>query len=259
MLFTFLVVTIIITITNNVIIIWYIDLNINEVDSVIGYDIGAAVGVGLLAKYYNNLPKIVNSLCLISPVGIVPDEYELQDKERLKSTFFGEMHMLINYKNKFANIEEEQYYYNNNESAYHYPMIKKAKQMVDFQINSTPGYIGAFLSTLRNFPFDNLSELYLIIGKDISTPVCVIVGKEDILLPTLAGDDFNTIISDTFEAHADKLDNMHRLDDCGHQVVFEKFDETMDIILNFYRHDTKLMSFERQRPLLHAAGAVSIK
>ena len=90
--------------------------------------------------------------------------------------------MVFKYKPKFVEIDNIDNYYDGDKNSYHYPMIEKSNRMIDFQLTSTPGYIGAYISTLRHFPFDRLKELYYVLGQDISTPICVITGANDNLL-----------------------------------------------------------------------------
>lgn len=220
----------------NLLRFYILELGIKKVFSCIGFDMGAAVAIGLLAKHYNRMPKIIHNIVLISPIGILEDEYEISHKTSLKPFIFGELYMVFKYKPQFAKIESDDYYYNASNNSYHYPMIAKANRMIDFQLASTPGYIGAYISTLRHFPFARLKELYYVLGQDTSTPICLITGADDKILPVLVGDDFDDIASDTFEMSVE-CNNVHRLAECGHNPVIEKFNEVMELIVDFYRHD----------------------
>lgn len=54
--------------------------------------------------------------------------------------------------------------------------------MVQWQVQHTPGYLGAVLSTYRNFPMRSMDELFTAIGRH-PRPTLSIWGDRDVICP----------------------------------------------------------------------------
>lgn len=222
----------------------------------IGYDIGAAVGAALVAKFNTVVPRRFSRLCLLSPVGVMDSAYCLQGIESLRTPFIGEIYMKLMNKKAFAANEEKSSYFRCGQDQYHYGAICKASRMLKYQWDHTPGYRGALLSTVRDFSFNNLGELYRSIGRQSQTliSVCVIIGKRDALIPSVANAEND--LNDIFHCHEDVVEQDNKsvdscesgkkqiaasrvscLECCGHHVLFEQFDEVVEILIE-YVNDT---------------------
>jgi pimeloyl-ACP methyl ester carboxylesterase len=133
--------------------------------SILGYCLGGAVGVGFAARY----PDLCKSLSLISPVGI-KTSFLGEYKVYLQPYCFGEAVFLLR---KYSLPERQKYhYFNSSERTSHWPLVQKQIAMVQYQLQSTPGYLGALLSAYREFPF-RLEELMAVVGLH-SRPVLII-------------------------------------------------------------------------------------
>jgi pimeloyl-ACP methyl ester carboxylesterase len=112
---------------------------------------GAAVASGFAAKY----PTLCLSLSLISPLGV---KYKPMVSEGLLSQkYVGEY---IMYRQKANMIKQQELeFYDRDMATTHRYLIDKQSAMVAWQIKHTPGYLGAILSTYRQFPVRGMEEL----------------------------------------------------------------------------------------------------
>ena len=114
--------------------------------SILGYCQGAAVGVGFAAKH----PEICKSLILVSPIGI-KTSFLKEYKILLRRYCVGEA--VIRARSVTLAERQKSHYFNDSERSIHWPLIQKQMAMIRFQLESTPGYLGALLSAYREFPF----------------------------------------------------------------------------------------------------------
>eukprot|EP01039_Chlorochromonas_danica_P005967 gene5967-6571_t len=186
--------------------------------SLIGYDLGGAVATGFAAKF----PHLTLSLTLLSPVGI---RYLSPFQERtLQQRYFGEYH-LAKHKKDLPAYQLRDFYQSHNETS-HYLLVKKEMDLVKWQIRSTPGYLGAILSTFRCFPLRHMDELYEAVGKH-PRRVLVICGERDQICP------YHRCLQ--VLEHAFPYGEIVDVVDCGHNVLIEKFDEITTEILAFQK------------------------
>lgn len=184
--------------------------------SIIGYDLGGAVGVGFSAKY----PNRVLSMTLISPLGI---KYKPGINEKpLHQKYFGEFSM-AKQKHLLPKIQTLEYFTSDDGDKHKY-LIDLQIEMIKWQMKNSPGYLGAILSTFRNFPLKGMDELFAAVGKH-PRKVLIIWGSRDIVCP------YSRCI-ETIEQTFPKALIVDILD-CGHNCLFEKFEESCHEILNF--------------------------
>ena len=219
----------------------------------IGYDIGAAIAAGLVTKFHTTHPLRFSKLCLLSPVGLVDDAYCFKGRDTFKLPVMGELYMKLMGKTTFVANEVASTYFRREENQCHYRAICKANRMLEYQWDNTPGYRGALISTFRHFSLSSLSELYRSIGRQNHgrTSVCVIVGKRDALLPSLG--EAENEIHEIFNCHdvtdsrfeavdlnaSGKRNSGNRvvcLENCGHHVVFEDFEEVVELLIQHIGH-----------------------
>jgi hypothetical protein len=60
---------------------------------------------------------------------------------------------------------QEQDFYDKSPDSPHRYLIERQTLMVQWQVLHTPGYLGAVLSTYRNFPMRSMDELFTAIGR----------------------------------------------------------------------------------------------
>lgn len=200
--------------------------------SLIGFDLGGAVATGFSAKY----PDLTTSVTLIAPMGM---RYLFLDKEKmLKRPYFGEL-MMYNRREAIAQQQVKDYY-NVEPDAPHRDLITKQVAMVHWQVDNTPGYLGAVLSTVRTFPIRGMDELYTAVGRH-SRPILVLWGEYDKICP-----------------YRSSIDGMEQafpkgyivdIRDCGHNPIAEKFDETMTEILAFHKQTYETIIEELARSM----------
>ena len=190
----------------------------NSKVSVIGWDLGGAVATGFAAKY----PNLCASLTLINPIGV---KYKpLKNEKMLHRKYVGE-YMILNGKNNLLAAQEAEYF-DTKPTTSHRTLIDKQISMVNWQIDHTPGYLGALLSAVRLFPIRGMEELYTAVGRH-PRPVMIMWGTNDIVCPyapcvrKMESSFPNGTIVDIAE--------------CGHNCIYEKFDETVTEILCFHK------------------------
>ena len=195
----------------------YLDLFERPVH-LIGYDLGGAVSLGFSAKYGTH----VATLSLIAPFGL--HHVWLNKEKVLKQKYFGEILML---KRKAKMSEEAMKdFLEKSSTSPHANLMKKQKAMVEWQIKNTPGYVGAILSTYRLFPLRGMQELYIAVGRH-SRPTLVIWGDHDEVCP------YKACIIGIEESFPNST--IVDIRDCGHNCLFEKFEEVANEILAFHK------------------------
>lgn len=184
----------------------------------VGYCLGGAVATGFSVKF----PHLCRSLALINTAGVRlknPTRYNI-----LKKKCIGEIVML----RSRARMAENQldYYYNTSYNAPHRSLIEKQMLMVTWQLNNTPGYVGSILSTFRYFPLSGMGDLFAVAGRR-NRPVLVIWGNDDNLFPLRKA--LGTIENAFPEAE------IIAIKECGHNPIFEKFDDVATALVDFYK------------------------
>ena len=190
----------------------------NSKVSLIGFDMGGAVATGFAAKY----PNLCASLTLINPIGV---KYrKMKSESMLMRKYVGE-YMILNSKSNLVSIQEKDFFDLSPESP-HRPLIDRQVAMVQWQLDRTAGYLGALLSAVRLFPLRGMEELYTAVGRH-PRPVMVIWGTEDEVC--------------NYAPCVRKMEQSFPkgcivdIKDCGHNSVFEKFDEVVTELLCFHK------------------------
>lgn len=182
----------------------------------VGYDMGAAVATGFAAKY----PSFCSSLSILSPIGI---KYKLLSNESLlRKKYIGE-YMMMKQKKKLPILQEHDFFDTSTDSNHRY-LIDKQVEMVKWQIMHTPGYLGALLSICRNFPVRDMEELYTAVGRH-PRRVLVVLGKRDKVC------NFKKCLKLVEESFPEG--NIVDIEDCGHNIPAEKFEELTKELLAF--------------------------
>lgn len=189
-----------------------------RVAALVGYDLGGAVATGFAARY----PHLCVSMTLIGPLGI---KYKAPLHEgSFQTKYFGEISM-AKQKKYIPNYQEEDFFNTDPDAAHRY-LIDRQIAMSHWQIKNTPGYLGALLSTYRNFPIRNMDELFAAVGRH-GRKVLVIWGNKDQICP------YNKCINAMEESFPSGT--VVDILDCGHNCVFEKFEDVVTELLNFHR------------------------
>lgn len=195
-----------------------LNLSNSPVD-IIGYCFGGAVATGFAVKF----PSLVKSLCLISSAGVRmknPARYKV-----LKKKCVGEFVMLRG-RSKMGETQLENYFDSSPVSP-HRSLIDKHIAMVNWQLQNTPGYIGSILSTHRYFPLSGMGDLFIVAGRR-NRPVLAIWGKDDNFFPLRKA-------QGTLESAFPDADIVS-ISDCGHNPIYEKFDEVATSLAEFYKN-----------------------
>jgi pimeloyl-ACP methyl ester carboxylesterase len=179
---------------------------------------GGAVATGFAAKF----PTLCASLVLIDPVGVKYNK--LKHESILKKRILGE-YMILKGKSYLINAQEREFYDVSPNSS-HRKMINLQTAMVHWQIENTPGYVGAILSTYRLFPLRDMDELFTAVGRH-PRPVMIMWGDKDEVCPYKKSVR-KMEVSFPYSCIVD-------VKDCGHNSVFEKFDEVVTELLSFHK------------------------
>jgi len=191
----------------------------------IGQGMGGVVATGFAAKY----PSLVASLTLIAPMGVAFKDIE--GENYLKTKFVGEMY--LSYKKKKLAEHQEAHFYNSSDEAEHRHLIDKQIAMVKWQIENTPGYLGAYLSTVRIFPIRQADELFTAVGRHPRS-VLIVWGDHDEIC------DYSDSIG-RLEGCFEQTGTICDIRDSGHDALAENFRETALEVLAFARETVMLM------------------
>ena len=109
----------------------------------------------------------------------------------------------------------------------HRSLIDKQIAMVSWQLENTPGYIGAILSTYRYFPLSGMGDLYAVAGRR-QREILILWGANDEMFPWRKAQpvmEYSFPNSDIFV-----------FNNCGHNPIFEKFEEVATHLAEFYKN-----------------------
>ena len=123
--------------------------------------------------------------------------------------------------------EQFDLFFNTEYNSTHRPLIDKQVSMIKWQQKNTPGFLGAYLSLFRHFPLSGMADLYAVSGRRTERPVLFLWGNDDNLFPLRKA---LAIVENAFPT-AEILSLMH----CGHNPIFEKFEDIAPAIIDFYR------------------------
>jgi pimeloyl-ACP methyl ester carboxylesterase len=183
----------------------------------VGFGLGGTVATGFCAKY----PSLASSLTLISPMGISYMDIEKEETIKKKGTYAN--YVWRTQRRKI--LEEAEMHFNDTSAeAPHRWQIDKQVAMVQWQMENTPGYLDALLSTIRLFPLRSMEELYAAIARH-PRPVLVLWGDQDQVTPYEQG----VASMEACFANATIVD----IRDAGHNVIAERFNETMIEVCSF--------------------------
>jgi pimeloyl-ACP methyl ester carboxylesterase len=109
----------------------------------------------------------------------------------------------------------------------HRPLIRKQMEMVQWQLGHTPGYMGAVLSSYRYFPLAGMGDLFSVAGRR-DRPVLILWGNNDNMFPLRKA-------LPTLE-HSFPAAEIISIQQCGHNPLFEKFEDVATAVVDFYKH-----------------------
>lgn len=190
----------------------------NSKFSIIGFDMGGVVATGFAAKF----PTLCESLVLLSPLGI--DFVKVKYEGKLQQSYVGEYYMWMSKYDLVAAQEKE--FHDISSEAAHRVAIDKQTAMVKWQIDHTPGYLGALLSTYRKFPMRGIEELYSAVGHH-SRSVMIIWGEKDKIC------EYRECVKQMEKCFPYSC--IVDIKDCGHNTIAERFDEVTTELLCFHR------------------------
>lgn len=176
---------------------------------------GGLVAAGFCAKY----PAQVASLTLIDPMGI-----SFREIPNLKLLRVPVIRDYLWFKKRNIKNEGEDFFYEKSDDCPHRYLIDKQIAMVQWQMENTPGYMEAQLSTIFSFPLRSAEELYAAVGRH-PRPVLVLWGDKDEVTPYFEGVASMEACFDT--------GTFVDIRDAGHNPLTEKFNETMIEVLAF--------------------------
>jgi pimeloyl-ACP methyl ester carboxylesterase len=156
--------------------------------TVVGQGFGAAVAAGFAARN----PHFVQSVVLMNPAGIQYNESFLLEST-LRLPLLGRWLWQRSIVHKVEETVVAQYH-DARPSAAHYKLVKKDIDMLKWQFNYTPGFLGALHSKLSHFPLRNdaLFEMYSAMGMHPNRDMLVLVGDDDRIFGSNGGDSRRT-------------------------------------------------------------------
>ena len=112
------------------------------------------------------------------------------------------------------------------ENAKHAHLVELEGNMLQWQIQNTPGFIEGIESTLKNFPLykDKLTSLLIALGQHPGRSTCCLWGQQDPLCPPERG---GSVVRECF-SHEGLL---HKVADAGHFPLIENFDYSASPVL----------------------------
>jgi pimeloyl-ACP methyl ester carboxylesterase len=179
---------------------------------------GGAVATGFAAKY----PTLCASLVLIAPIGV--NYTALKREKMLHKKYIGE-YLIFNGQTNLINAQEKDFF-DHSATSPSQKEIELQTNMIKWQIDYTPGYLGTLLSTYRLFPLRGMEELYSAVGRH-PRPVMIVWGDKDEVCPykkcvrKMEGSFPYSCIID--------------VKNCGHSCIAEKFDEVVTELLSFHK------------------------
>jgi len=180
---------------------------------------GGLIATGFCAKF----PAMVSALTLIAPMGIsfmkIPNEKWLR-----KRWWAPGLDQHIWFQKRNIKNEGEQHFFDTRDESPHRYLVDKQIAMTQWQIENTPGYMEALLSTLTIFPLRSTEELFAAVGRH-PRPVLILWGDRDQVTPCRDG----------VASMQACFDNGTIVDirDAGHNPLAEKFNDTMLELLSF--------------------------
>ena len=181
----------------------------------IGHGMGGLIATGFCAKY----PSVVTALTLLAPMGLgympIPNIKFLRIP--VISNFFW-------FKKRNIKQEGEAFFFDLSEETPHRYLIDKQIAMAQWQMENTPGYMEAVLSSLLVLPLASTEELYAAVGRH-PRPVLVLWGDQDTVTPYAAG-----VLSMRACFERGTIVDVRY---AGHNILAENFNDTMNEILAF--------------------------
>jgi len=178
--------------------------------------VGVSMGGGIATHFAALHPERVKKLCLISPAGL---PMEVPWSARLLN-ISGVGDLLVKWLGKSVILRSmEKNFHDQSE-------VPDFKQKFIPQLED-PNYAKAILSTLRNFPLDNLVEHYQTVGKS-EHPILLFWGKQDRILPFSNGETLKTMIPQL---------QFEPVDEAGHISHYEKPDFCNPIMIKFLKDE----------------------
>ena len=107
----------------------------------------------------------------------------------------------------------------------HRILIRKQVDMIQWQLDNTPGYVGAVLSVFRHFPLERMGDLLAVAGRR-DRPVLILWGNNDNMFPLRKA-------LPTLE-HSFPTAEILAVQQCGHIPMFEKFEDVATAVVDFY-------------------------
>jgi pimeloyl-ACP methyl ester carboxylesterase len=132
---------------------------------------------------------------------------------------------MLHRRSKMAESQAE-LFYDTSFNSEHRPLVVKQMEMVNWQLANTPGYIGAILSSYRYFPLSSMGDLFAVAGRR-QREVMIIWGSDDELFPWRKS---KPVMEYSFPNA-----EIHVLEQCGHNPIFEKFEEIATHLAEFYK------------------------
>lgn len=176
------------------------------------YLIGYSMGGGIAAVFTSRNPKLVKKLILLAPAGFVP---EFSGKNRLALIpYLGEWLMAVVGKKNLMNsfIEDQK------KGMLSTEIVQKYKEQLEFK-----GYRNALLSTMRNYPLQNLSAEYKLLGES-NIPTLLIWGTKDSVVPFEGAKKIQQLVSNS---------KLISLDGVEHSLVYSDSETVNKSILDF--------------------------
>lgn len=203
--------------------------------TVVGQGMGAAVAAGFSAHH----PNYVQSMVLLNPAGILFNETFLME-HTLRIPIIGSWLWQRSIIHKVDETVHSQYF-DATKSSSHYGMVKKDIDMLTWQFNYTPGFIGALRSKLLNFPLqsDSLYEMYTALGSNPNRDMLIIVGSDDAVFGRRqrgARHQPHKSVKETMEeCFRSRSSKVVTLEEVGHNVSFEKFTDVAREVIEHCR------------------------
>jgi pimeloyl-ACP methyl ester carboxylesterase len=199
----------------------------------LGQGMGASVALGFAAKY----PSMVKSVCLLSPLGVKWSKREKIPPHRdnplqthlLALPIFGCWLWRRRMRHGLADAFPSYVFSDTDGASAHYHLVQLEREMMQWQMEHTPGYLRGLESTLLNFPFDTgaLTGVCSALGQHPTRAVCVLWGERDNLCGVAEGG------LETMRKSFSQAGRFISIDAAGHFPLVENFEAAADAILVF--------------------------
>ena len=192
-----------------------------------GKGLGGAIAAGFASRY----PNIVQSICLLNPMGISVSYDSTHEGFISNFPFWNYCLWERSMRHSVTELVHMNYHQLAIDSKHNY-LINKDIQMMIWQSQYTPGYYQSIYSTLLYFPIrEKMIEIYNALGGNPCLSTLILLGKKD---KSCEYEHCLPVLETAFPRAT-----MVSIDNVGHNVQVEGFDVVAAEVLGRCKHESQ--------------------